>query len=319
MTGAPDTTGDDTTYMHALPGAFDFPGGSTGTIRPCTNAYIILDPANAETVGDFTATVDEFLGVTAANNYPRLAPDWYDFHAGRNLVTHPGSGLYARNVGPVCLVTWFNVGSFDTVAAGNEVHTLQAAIDTATGVVEFRYGPMQQIGGGGLVGFTRGRIGNLPSVNPQSRDLSIERPFRTRVEGLTSNVVQTVVNAPAAAPPHYEGRMFPGQVIRWNAANVPAGTLLGVQLLDVVATRPGLQVPGITAPGCMLSTSNAALLWEVFLFPGPAVAGTVPFAVPPGFSGVDLFAQFVVLDGLFGGPDLITSASNALRHTIGLQ
>ena len=41
--------------------------------------------------------------------------------------------------------------------------------------------------------------------------------------------------------------------------------------------------------------------------------------VPPGFEGTEIYAQFVVLDGLFGAPELITRSSNALKHTIGLD
>ena len=55
--------------------------------------------------------------------------------------------------------------------------------------------------------------------------------------------------------------------------------------------------PGITAPGCMLSTSTGALLWEITVLPPATVVGTVPLAVPHGFEGVDLYAQYVVLDG----------------------
>ncbi|HEX6810802.1 MAG TPA: hypothetical protein VF384_04180 [Planctomycetota bacterium] len=69
----------------------------------------------------------------------------------------------------------------------------------------------------------------------------------------------------------------------------------------------------------MLSTSTSAVLWEINLLPGPTVTGTVPFAVPHGFEGTNLHAQYVVLDGLFGAPNLITVASNAIKHTIGLD
>ena len=73
----------------------------------------------------------------------------------------------------------------------------------------------------------------------------------------------------------------------------------------------------------MLSTSTGALLWEVAFLPLATFTGTVPFVVPSGYNpsilGIDIFAQFVLLDGLFVGPDLITAASNSLRHKIGLQ
>jgi hypothetical protein len=336
VTGVADTIGDDATYPHVLPGAFDYPGGSTGTIRPSTNGYIILDPASPETSSDFSATLAEFLGSDPAKHYPRLAPCWHDFHAGRNIVSHPTAGLYARNIGTVCLVTWNVVGSFDTATADNEKHTFQVAIDTATGVVQFRYGAMDEIGGdtfddllaGGdyiscLTGFSRGRIGVVASVDPQSRDLSIERPFTTAVEGGTGHMGLTAVSAPA--PAHYLGRMYGGQSITWSVNNIPATSIIGVQFISAgPAAQPGLQFPGVTAPGCMVSTFPNPLVHHVVvpLVP-PTFAGTAAFTVPPGYNpgflGFQIVAQFMVLDGLLGGPNFITVASNALVHTIGLQ
>ena len=87
----------------------------------------------------------------------------------------------------------------------------------------------------------------------------------------------------------------------------------------MVAARPAFQLPSITAPGCGLSVSPSALLWEIFSSPPASVVGTVPYVIPPGFEGTEIYAQFVVLDGLFGGPDLITRSSNALKHIIGLD
>jgi hypothetical protein len=60
------------------------------------------------------------------------------------------------------------------------------------------------------------------------------------------------------------------------------------------------------------------LIWELYVFPGASLTGTTAFLVPPGFSGVELYAQFVTLD-LFGGPSLIPAASNAIKHTVGLD
>jgi hypothetical protein len=80
-----------------------------------------------------------------------------------------------------------------------------------------------------------------------------------------------------------------------------------------------LHLPSITAPGCMLSTTTGATLWEPFMVTGGFYLGLNGFFVPPGFSGVELHAQAIVLGGLSGGPDLISVASNALKHTVGLQ
>jgi hypothetical protein len=225
------------------------------------------------------------------------------------------------------LVTWYRVGRFNSVAeVFQESHTMQCSFNWITGIVEFRYGPMDQIWGDtfsgttmGIVGFSRGNIGGVPSRDPQSRDLSIERPFRTFPEGATSNMGQTAVSAPIASGPIYQGRGFVGESLNWNVNNVPAGALLGVQLLDTGASRPGL--PFFSVFPCILSVTPGAVFWEVTLFPPPTVTGVIPLAVPGGYQpvlmGFDLFAQYVVLDGLFTGGPPITAASNAIHHVVG--
>ncbi|HEX5054118.1 MAG TPA: hypothetical protein VFZ65_20235 [Planctomycetota bacterium] len=334
VNATPDSIADDATVPHALGFTFAYPGGATTGISACTNGYVWLNATS--TIADFSPTVAELLGSSTSLG-ARLMPCWYDLNCGRNTATHPNSGLHVltdTSGGPgnsVCYVTWFDVGVFNSVSGtgvgGHAVHDLQCVMYEATGVVEFRYANMPQFCSNtttlnpsipAFVGFTRGNIGGTPSVDPQSRDLSVEVPFSTSVEGTTGNISQTAVATPTGGGVAYGGRAFPGQVLRWNASNLPVGTTIGVQLLDAGATRPGLQLPTITAPGCMLSTTTGALLWEVFFLPGASVTGTVPFSVPAGFSGFQLHAQFITLD-LFGGPNLIPAASNAIQHTVGLQ
>jgi hypothetical protein len=339
VVGVPISVADDATVPFAPIPPFQYPGGPVGgttAIRPSTNGYVILDPASTEVSSDFSPTVAEWLG-TPATNLARVAPFWHDFSPNKNTIIDPLSGLYAviNAFNPAeVLITWYRVGRFNSVAQqGQEYHTMQCSLNSATGVIEFRYGPMDQIWGdtftagvtggtAGITGFTRGSIGGVPSKDPQSRDLSIERPFRTQVEGATGHMGNTVVATPVVEGPVYMGRAFYGQTLKWNANNVPAGSLLGVQLIDIAASRPGIMAAFLTAPGCMLSTTPGAILWEVTVFPPASVTGTVGFTVPigwPGFLGFDLYAQYVVLDGLFIPGPLITVASNAVHNTIGLQ
>jgi len=342
VVGVPISVQDDQTVPFAPIPAFDYPGGPAGgttAIRPSTNGYVILDPASTEVNADFSPTVAEWLGAVAAVPSPaRVAPFWHDFSPNKNTIIDPMSGLYAviNPVNPAeVLITWYRVGRFNSVAQqGQEYHTMQVSLNSATGVIEFRYGPMDQIWGdtfttsvtaggtSGITGFTRGTIGGVASKDPQSRDLSIERPFRTQVEGATGHMGNTVVAAPVVQGPVYMGRAFYGQTLKWNASNVPAGSLLGVQLIDIAAARPGIMAPFLTAPGCMLSVTPGAVLWEVTLFPPASVTGTVGLTIPvgwPGFLGFDLYAQYVILDGLFIPGPLLTVTSNAVHTTVGLQ
>jgi hypothetical protein len=326
---APDSVADDAVVAHGLGFTFRYPGGSTSAIRVCTNGFLWLD--GTSTSFDVSPTVAELLG--AGGPAPRRCPRWYDFHCGRNTTTHPGSGLHVRSDlsgGPgngVCYVTWHRVGVYNqTTLGGTVVHSMQCVLHE-DGEVEFRYGSMPTFLApttfvtdpllAGVCGFSRGAIAGAPSADPQSRDLSLELPFVTSVEGGLGNLGLQVAAAPVAAGGAYGGRAFAGQSLTWNVDNVPLGTVVGVQLLDFASSRPGLVLPSITAPGCVLSVSTGAVLWDVQVWPAGAVSGAVPLAIPPGFDGLEVYAQYVVLGGLFGGADLISAASNAVRQVVG--
>ena len=331
VAAAPLSTDDDAVVPVALGFVFPFPGGATSNVQVSTNGFLWLN--GATTTQDFTPTVGEFLGSSAASP-ARLAPFWHDFHCGRNVGTFLSSGLHAvtdtsGGIGNrVCYITWKDVGEFNTVAAGGiSAASMQVAL-FENGTVQFRYGAMPRFASSaslspetfaGIVGFTRGRIGGVASVDPISRDLSLEVPFATAVEGSLGNLGLTSVGLPLAGGATVGARLFPGQSVTWDVRNVPPSTILGVQLIDIAANQPGLQLPTITASGCRLSTSSNAILWEVDLLPPSSVVGTHAFSVPPGYEGFELYAQYVVLNGLFGGPDLITQASNAIRHVVGAQ
>ncbi|MBL8731161.1 MAG: hypothetical protein JNN13_02195 [Planctomycetes bacterium] len=333
VNAAPNSTADDGSVDLPLGYTFTFPGGTTATVRGTTNGYAFLAAGGSV---DYSPTVDEFLGVTS--NLPRLAPYWCDLHAGRNTATHPNSGMHVLNDtsggagNTVSYVTWFNVGAYETQSGtgvgGHAVYDFQIVLRQATGVIEFRYGQMPTYvesdtndnpGYAAMVGFSRGTVGGIGAVDPQSRDLSLEVPFVTRVEGAYGNIGQRVLATPDVDGIAYGGRAHAGQTLTFDAVNVPPGTTLGVQLIDMATTRPGLWVPGILAPGCEFSVTAGALFHQVTLFPSGTVVGTVPVTIPAGVEGAELFAQFVVLDGLFGGPNLITAASNAVRVRVGLD
>jgi hypothetical protein len=340
--GVPLSIADDATVPFALPPGitFDYPGGPPGgtpLLHPATNGYVWLDPAVMEVVSDWSPTVAEFLGATPAH-LARVAPFWHDFSCGKNAVPpfgFAGSGLYAINdpVAMETVVTWFMVGRYNSVAeVFQESHTMQCSFNWITGVIQFRYGPMDPIWGdtfggttSGITGFTRGNIGGFPSVDPGSRDLSIERgpfaPFSTMVEMVgfaTPNMTLAAASMPVPAGPTYGGRMFPGQAITWTASGVPAGSIVGALLVDVAATRPGLVLPGFFAPGCIWSLGPTAMILDVTVFPPPVAVGVAPIVVPPGYIpgllGFEIAAQYAATD--FVAPPVL---SNAILHTVGLR
>lgn len=325
VNATPNSTADDATVLHPLGFSFAYPGGVTTSIQACTNGYVWLN--GSSTLADSNPNPVTFLA-----GGPRVAAWWRDFDGRNNVATHPNSGLHVRTVGVapdrVCHVTWLNVGAFDTVfdigVGGHAVFNLQASFFERTNVIQLRYGSMPRsssslITGLTLAGFTRGAINGAPSVDPRSRDLSLETPFATSVEGAAGNMAQLVNATPEVGGVQYGGRAFAGQTLTFDAVGVPAGAVIGAQLLDVAASSPGLAIPTITAPGCVLSTSLNATLIEARLFPPATVYGTTPLVIPAGVEGFQLTAQYVVLDGLLagGGPNIVTAASNAVRVTVG--
>ena len=328
VNGQPDSIADDATVPHALGFMFRLPGSTITAIRACTNGFVWLDGFTTET--DYSPGIGDLLASPIATG--RLLPFWTDLMCGRNVTTHANSGLHVRTdtsggVGnAVCYVTWLNVGNYQTTTPGSVVHTFQCVLREATGVVEFRYGsmarwcaiPSSTSGFAALTGFVPQRTA-ASLVDPQSRDLSLELPFSTAIEGSFGNMGLDSVSTPVADSPAYGARLFAGQTVKWNVTNVPPGSLLGVQLLDTSGSRPGASLPTITAPGCMLSTSQFATLFEVDLLPGTSVSGSNGLLVPsnPTLAGTKIYAQYIVLGGLFGAPDLITVASNTIEHTVG--
>jgi hypothetical protein len=344
VNASPNSILDDGVVNFPLGFSFPFPGGATTTIVPSTNGFVWLDGAMTDNA--FAAVPSRLLGDpvpgTTAPLYSggRLAILWSDLNMQRNVGLTPTAGLHiqvdtAGGAGNnVCYVTWLDVAPFNVVGGtgvnGHARFTFQMVL-FESGLVQYRYGSTPTFAGAStttpgcyaaMVGFSPGRIGGLAGVNsadPQNRDLSLEAPFNTRPEGGVGNIGQVALTTPNTGGVQYGGRLYPGQTATWNATNVPAGTLLGAQLIDLVSSRPGLQLPTITAPGCMLSTSTNAVIWEIFVLPAATAVGTVPLAIPTGLSGTALHAQFVTLGGLFGAPDLITSSSNAIRQVIGLN
>jgi len=325
------STSDEQVVPFPLPWNFLYPGGplaGTPTIKPCTNGYIWLDAAMV--ASDFSPTVGELLGALA--NTSRLAPFWYDFHCGRNLPTHPTSGLYADVAGfpgfRTCAVTWFNVGVFNSVfggaVGGHAVHDMQCLLHEATGVVEFVYGPGTLIPlycsntGGinpsnpGIIGFSVGSLNGPVCFDPQSRDLSHELPFSTYPE-LSANIGLSATATPDPGGIAYSGRMFGGQTVTWHANNIPATSFVGVWVLGLSDFKPGMPFQSFltpTQPECILSVQPDVIFGVTF-----PVAGTdtsPPLSIVHGWEGVNVYAQYVTF-----GPSY--HSSNALKQTLGLD
>ncbi len=323
------STADDAVVTVNLPWAFKYPGGpaaGTNVVKPCTNGFIWLDATMA--AADFVPSVAKLLG--AGGNTSRLAPCWYDFHCGCNLVTHPLSGLYVDMTGLVgtriCTVTWFDVGVYDSesTGSGHAVHRMQCNIYEATGVVEFIYGlgalmplycastALLDPSNPAIVGFSVGSLNAPFSFDPRSRDLSHEMPFRTYPE-TSGNIGLTASASSDPGGLAYAGRAFGDQTLTWSVDGVPVTQGFGIWVFSLTGIQPGLPFQGIlspTLPECMLS-----VVPDIYMGVSVPTLGTdvsAPVTFPHGWEGIDLYVQYISV-----GPSWF--ASNALKHTIGLD
>lgn len=313
--GTPDT-GDDglVSVTPTTPFVFNFPGGSTTTFGAATNGYIWL---SANTNGATYPAVAGFLQSDA-----RLAPCWFDHHAGRNLTTHPLSGMYVNEIGTApnrqVVVTWREIGVYNGGLAfpGYTVDTFQCVIDEASQTVEYRYGAMNGLLGSGtpLVGFSRGGTVATPAVDPGSRDLSLETPFTTKPE--VGGV--PIVLAPSARP--YLGITAPLNLTH-TLSGLPATTSIAVVVIDFAAFGPSPALP-LGNPGCVQTVVTPNIL---ALTVAPGASWTTPnFTLPLGTSpnaggwmGAALYTQGITLDVDSGGA-LSTFASNTIKLQLGL-
>lgn len=339
LNATPNSIADEALVTQALGFTWNYPGGSTTTIKAANNGHIWLDATMTSAL--YFVNKAALLGTTT-NYTARYLPFWTDLQCGRNTTSNPLAGLHVKvdtSGGPgnnVVYTTWNDVGLFrvgtSATQPGHCSYTFQCVMHEATGIVEYRYGAMNPFASGlwtvstsmyysAMVGFTRGRIGGTTgSLDPFSRDLSAEVPFSTAIEGSAANPGLTAASAPLAGGIGYLGRAFGGQTLTYTVANIPAGTVIALLNLDLVASQPGIQLPGITAPGCRVSTSlaPAALGYQVFVLPGGSVTTAVPLPIPHGFEGAEIVVQALGID-VFGGPSLVTWGSQAIKHTLGLD
>ena len=346
----PDSAADDAVVATPLGWSFDFPGGTTTTVVPSTNGFLWLDPAM--TLSEFAVSRTSMLGSTG-NGTARLLPLWLDMTASKNTGMGTAAGMHVKSVPETSsgagdaqlVVTWRDMGTFRTPGSslvyGHAVWNVQCVIHQLTGVVEYRYGTCEPYfsavaavypgqTAAAIVGFTRGRIAGVPSVDPGSRDLSAELPYTTHVEGTRGHVILSAVATPVPGSVMQTGRAFGGQTLTYSVSNVPPPVGVSLVLLSFdVGAIAGHPLTGIAPTGCV--TNFATLLPAAFQFAvvPNTVGGTIPISSPalvvpehdaPGSwatLGLVVTAQAWGVD--FGGSNLVPWTSNTIKYVIGLD
>jgi hypothetical protein len=361
-----NTTGDDTvltTPTGFLVTPFAIPGSTTASLAVCANGWVgtVVGGAYGTT---YLPTQSNFLGTGTASP-PRFMPYFTDLNGQRNTGGDVQAGLHTFAVpetffgaGDAKLyITWYKMGSFRVPTGSATVYnhaswTFQMVIHENTGVVEYRYGAMQPFNStlwtptlvnAAVVGFSLGRIGATPSLDPQSRDLSNELtyfpsglPYMTSVEGVTSNVsLRGVVTTGIPGSATQTGRMFGGQALKWDVDNLPPAPLTPGFHLVLVGLSFGILQPGVdlgsfaySNPGCIVHDAglNPIIIdsgfWPVAGGTFTGTPGVFPILHAWDAEGVSVTVQAFAIDLTNtspGLPYLVPWTSNAIKYTIGLD
>jgi hypothetical protein len=250
--------GDDSlSAVQNLGFTFVWPGGSSASVRLCSNGFLWLDPV--QTAATAIPSSQDLLGLGA-----RIAPYWVDLdptlQSGGNRL---GSVHFERDGAGNAVCTWLDVP--EAGAAAN-LSTVQVVL-RSNGGFEMRYGRCT-LGAASalLVGASRGG----GARDPGGRDLSASLPFETRADSVA-------LSLSASARP------ILGTTVQLLTNNIPAGTIFGAVLFSASRVIPANQLGSIGMPGCY---QHVGLDIVVPFYP-PSSAHLLPLSLPsdPTFAG----------------------------------
>lgn len=251
--------GDDADTLVNLSSAFSFPGGSTTSLRVCSNGFVSVGAGNGTS---FSPNASTWLSSPLAR-----WGTWHDFNPAR-----ASSGqVKFQEIGNISYVTWDGVFDFSGVATPN---FFQLQFDRATGRVTYAWQAMSTVGNAFLVGFAPGAPA---AVNDGNLDISAHWPA-----GFST---QTTDTRPLAF--NSSARPVIGTSINLVTSDITPGSVFGANLLGFVAASADLS--GLGAPRCTQYVN--ALATNIFLIGGSSV--NVPFAIPnnPYLLGVTVVGQ----------------------------
>jgi hypothetical protein len=253
---------DDSQVTVNLASSFPYPGGTTNTLRVCSNGFISLPPGNGTS---FTPTATSF------NNFANMCwASWHDYNPGS-----PGSGqVKFEQIANFSIVTWDGVYGYNDPNPS----TLQFQFDRNNGNVHMHWGTMSTGGNAHLVGWK----GNDRALPGPSLDLSAALPgtFNAFADhwGLTlSASARPVIGTGIALVTDY----------------VPPSGILTASTLSYVGTAP-IPLAPFGMPGCFQHI-DLSVSGSVLLFGSPSVSQL--FAIPNSgaFAGISLFGQSFTL------------------------
>ena len=277
------TLTDDSETTVTLPFALPYPGGSTTTLRVCSNGFV--SPAASNGTG-FSPTASGLLG-----GAPRWCALWHDFNpagAGSGQVLYEATPTEAR-------VTFNGVNNF----SGGGTATFQFRF-LPNGTVHIVWGAVTAAGNGYGVGWSPGGV----TADPGLTDLSTQLATPTSLCATAFLGVRVDASA----------RPVLGTTIQLQTTNIPTGTGFGALLLSTVRALPPVDLTALGMPGCQLHVVNP--IASAYVPSGSSVQE--PLAIP---SNPALIGFVVVGQGITYSPPLTPFGfvtSNGLVLTLGM-
>ncbi|MEC8653660.1 MAG: S8 family serine peptidase [Planctomycetota bacterium] len=255
-----------------------YPGGSTGTIRICSNGWI--------TDGIFTGGSNILPDPSLFLNHTMWAPMW------RDLNPAAGGSVWYDVTAQRCVISWISVPNF----FNNGSSTFQVQFWN-NGDVHYIYQNVT-VQGDYLVGFSQGGL-------PDPGSITLSANLNGGLGICSTSQPEMDLDG--------SGRPVLGMPLDLVTTNIPFTGLFGTMILSTTPLTPAVDLTFLGLTGCELYQSI-----DLGLFFGGFGTATLPFPMPsnPALAGTEVFCQAAYLVPAINPLELVVS--NGLKLTVGI-
>lgn len=257
----PLALGDDTDVALPLPATFNFPGGSTNSLRVCSNGFVSAGSGNGTA---FTPSVTSWYASTAAR-----WGNWHDF----NPTATGSSPVVAEMVGTRMVVSWHDVYDYSY----NTPNRFQMQFDLSNGRVTYAWQAVSGLGNAHIVGYAAAG----GSYDQGSTDISATLPG-----GFSTDPIDAAPLTLAAS-----ARPVIGTTISLDTSNIDGSSIIGANLLGFVPVT--IPLGGQGAPGCAQYLQPLAT--RLFFIGGPTASSNFQVPNDPFLLGLFVSSQSATL------------------------
>jgi len=274
--------GDDTEQNFSIPFSLPHPGGTTSTLRVCSNGFVTTGSGVSGT--NYSPSVAKFLPVEM----------WCALW--RDLNPSSGGDVYVSSNSQRAVVSWVGVPNYSNSGS----NTLQMQF-WANGDVHVIYQNIT-VSGSYLVGYS---VAN--AADPGGVDISASLGSGLTVCAGSAGTPDVALDASA--------RPIIGTTIDMITTNIPLTSVGGLSILSLIPIPGGLDLTSLGMPGCYLYQD----LTVIDLFPVAGGTGQRSFAIPstPSLSGTVIRNQSAVMVLGINPFNIVTS--NGLEMVVGLN